>query len=245
MEFYLLASGSRGNCTIVKTDTTTLMIDCGISKRTITRRLKEFSLDYPNIDGLLITHTHSDHIKYISEHTSLRKYAVFRHDECEEVDFYQSFKINDVIITPIELSHDSGATAGFLIKYHDETLVYITDTGYLSEYNFPYIKNADYYIIESNHDVKMLMDTSRPVYLKKRILGAIGHLSNLDCSLNLVNLVGPNTKEIVLAHISSEANTHQLAFDTLIEVFAEANIDYDKIRITTAKQEGVYKGGNL
>jgi phosphoribosyl 1,2-cyclic phosphodiesterase len=122
--------------------------------------------------------------------------------------------------------------------------VYVTDTGYLSNKNLEKMYNADFYILESNHDSMMLMETNRPLSLKKRILDDEGHLSNYDCAQALAKLIGPKTKEIVLAHLSEEANDPQLAYETLIEVLTNEKIDYKQLKIGIAMQNESYLGGN-
>ena len=123
----------------------------------------------------------------------------------------QEFHVKSLTVTPIALSHDALNTTGYIFDNGSEKLVYVTDTGYVNQRYYPLMNNADYIIMESNHDVEMLMHTHRPQFLKQRICSDQGHLCNEDCAAVLCDIVGRNTKMIVLAHLSQEANTRQRA----------------------------------
>lgn len=245
MEFYILASGSKGNCSVIKTKETLIIIDCGMSWRYLENAFNQYNINYKQADALLITHLHSDHSSSLGKFPKLTKYVTFDLEESNKIDFYQTFTIKDLTITPLPLSHDSPNTTGYLFQDKKEKLVYITDTGYLSKNNLSYLKNADYYIMESNHDPVMLLNTRRPTMLKRRILTDDGHLSNLASAIYLKDLIGDKTKEIVLAHLSLEANRPELAHRTLCEVLSENKIDHKKIRITTAGQDCACLGGKI
>lgn len=243
MEFYVLASGSKGNCSVIKTPETQLIIDCGTTWRYLTTEFERYQIDYRKSDALLITHTHSDHIAQLNKFKELPKYTTFALEDSNIVSFYKSFAVNKLEIIPLPLSHDCENTTGYVISSKKEKLVYITDTGYISDNNKQYLKNADYYIIESNHDPIMLLNTDRPNMLKRRIMFDDGHLSNADCAANLCDLVGEATKEIVLAHLSEEANNPERAYQTLCEIFSAHKIPYDNIKITIAGQNKSCRGG--
>lgn len=157
---------------------------------------------------------------------------------------YKTVVIDGFNITPISTSHDAFNPLGFIISIDGETLVYVTDTGYISDRNLELLKNADYYIIESNHDIQMLLKTKRPPDLIQRILGDVGHLSNTDSALYMAKLIGDKTKEVILAHISEEANTPELALKTHLKIYQKNYIDFDKINVHCAKQYECVIGGN-
>ena len=119
----------------------------------------------------------------------------------------------------------------------------MTDTGYVSQKNRSYIHNLDYYIIESNHDIEMLMKTKRPMFLKNRILNDKGHLNNEYSARLMCEVIGEKTKEIVLAHLSQEANTKEKALETYYEVFDEQDVHFDKKNIKVASQVNIVSGG--
>ena len=122
--------------------------------------------------------------------------------------------------------------------------MYITDTGYVNYKNIDYITNADYYIFESNHNVPKLMETNRPFYIKSRILGDEGHLSNEVASETLCDVLGNKTKQIYLAHLSREANTKEIALNTFYNTAKEKNIDLSNIFVNAADQNIELIGGN-
>ena len=245
MEFYVLASGSQGNCTVIKTKEALLIIDCGMSMTYLKEAFNKYQLDYRRADALLLTHTHSDHIAQVKNFEKLDKYTTFNFPDAKTVKFYEYFTVKDLQILPLPLSHDVKDTTGYLIKSPQDSLVFITDTGYLNKKNLSYLINADYYIMESNHDPEMLLNTKRPNLLKRRILRPDGHLSNNDCAYYLAELIGENTKEIVLAHLSLEANNPQTAKTELKTVLENQQVNYDKIKIVTAAQDKSYQGGKL
>ena len=143
---------------------------------------------------------------------------------------------------PLSISHDATSPLAYVIKGKKESILYMTDTGYVSQKNRQYINNLDYYIIESNHDVEMLMKTNRPYFLKQRIQGDVGHLDNVYSARLMVELIGDRTKEIVLAHLSEEANSEQVALTTYMKIFNEYNLDFNNIKI--ASQVNVISGGD-
>ena len=152
---------------------------------------------------------------------------------------YNTYKFNDLEVFVLAASHDID-TINFVIKNKEETLVYITDTGYISKKNLGYLSNADYYFFESNHDVKMLMESNRPIFLKKRILSDNGHLSNETAS---EYLIGEKTKEIMFIHLSDVANTKDVCINTFNNIATKRNKDITKLTISCAERYSISKGG--
>lgn len=242
MEYYVLASGSKGNCTVISDGDSTIVIDAGTTDRHLKAAFSKIDIDYKNIDALLITHTHIDHINRLNLFKDSLMYTPEILDpKFKQVLLYgeESFKINSFEIQTITLSHDRELTVGFIIKNSRKKLVYVTDTGYFKNKHLPLIKDADYYIFESNHDPEMLMQTNRPFSLKQRIMAMNGHLSNDDCGKILKASVSQKTKEIVLAHLSEEANCPKLAYQTI-----SSHLNNGDIEIKVAKQFEIVKGGN-
>ncbi len=242
MKVQTIASGSKGNCTIVLCNDTNLIIDMGISYLTLKNSLEENSLSFDNFNGILITHCHKDHTKglsslikktnipvYIPEkmYDSIKEYVPY--PRCIIID--DEFYINDVKINLLHTSHDAPCSVGFIIRHNDKSLVYITDTGYINRKILNNIVGIDCYIIESNHDEVMLMDGPYPRFLKERVISDKGHLSNITTAKYLKKIVGKNTKNIILAHRSETNNTE----DKILE--AINNVELDKnINIYIAKQ---------
>jgi phosphoribosyl 1,2-cyclic phosphodiesterase len=247
MKYHLVASGSKGNCCIIQAGDTRLVIDCGSTKRHLTHSFHNLGIDYTQVDGVLITHSHIDHVSSIRMFADTEIYSPFLMEERPDairVIPYQPFTVGEIVVTPVPLSHDSGPTIGFVLRYRDEMLVYVTDTGYVREHDFDHFRNADYYIFESNHDPEMLMRTRRPIFTKNRILSDSGHLCNQDSANVLSRLIGPTTKEIVLAHLSQEANDEFLAYSTLFKTLQEDHPSrYLQLSIRCAKQYETISGG--
>lgn len=239
---YILASGSKGNATLIFDNDTSILIDFGISKKEIEEKLSSIGKKLANLDYFLFTHAHSDHIKSyectpIEKRYTLKNIVPLLKDH--ELSCYKEYQLGRFLIMPIKASHDSNPTCGFLIKSDNEELVYLTDTGQISKRTFNLIKNKAYYIIESNHDVEMLLNSNRPAILKSRILSYKGHLSNEDSAFYMSSLIGENTKKIVLAHLSEECNTPEKALETYHNVFALRKISLDHIEIKCASQHEV------
>lgn len=212
MKISMLCSGSTGNACVIEDKGTKLMIDCGGTKRHLLSSLKEINTEISELSGLLLTHGHSDHISQVKHFKNVPTYGTFEIDEypVNVISTHESFEVGNLQITSLPLSHDFPKTVGYKIV-GESTLVYITDTGYVNEKLFPEISNADYIVMECNHDPEMLMRTNRPFPTKRRIMSAEGHLSNEECTRILNDIVGDNTKDIILAHISREGNTLSLA----------------------------------
>lgn len=254
MKAIILASGSKGNATYIETATTKLMIDCGVSFKQVNDRLKTHTLELTNLDALLLTHEHSDHIKGLPMLCKKLKMPVYGAKatlnalktnpkfgfsepfESQNVYPLEPFMINDIIVTPIEASHDAVGALGYVIESSGKRLVYLTDTGFVPKEYYPHLENADFYIFEANYDVTLLFSSERPYYLKKRIDSVKGHLSNADSAYHLAQLIGPNTKTLVLAHPSDECNTESHVINTFKDVFASYDLDLFDYEFHVAKQ---------
>lgn len=248
MRVDLLCSGSKGNSCLVRTGSTSILIDCGPStKKYMRNSLAQAGQDIEQIAALLITHSHSDHIRQLAMFAHTEIYACCplkaRDSRRNEVPLHLHpiqcpaiFTIGDLRIQAIATSHDSGPSMGFVIDDSHEKLVYITDTGYLPAEVFPLLAGADYYIFESNHDLEMLEATNRPFWLKQRIASDTGHLCNEDCARLLARLITPKTRHIVLAHLSEEANTPQKALDALKARLYTLSFDTSRLVIEAAGQ---------
>lgn len=245
MKFALLASGSKGNCCVIRHENTQIVIDCGSTKRYLTQSFEQLELDYKTSDAIFITHTHQDHVSQIKMFKDIPTYAMqdIETDHLSNMKPFEKIVCKDILITVLPMSHDCENTVGYVLESGNEKMVYITDTGIIKNEVKPYIQNADYYVFESNHDIEMLMSTSRPVFIKQRIINDNGHLCNDDAANILSEVIGENTKEIVLAHISQEGNTRQMAFETMTQTLQRHGVYRDDIRVFPAEQFGIYKGG--
>ena len=247
ISFVVVGSGSKGNATLLFDEETLIQVDMGLPMRRITAALESINKNKSDLQGILITHEHTDHIKNLSMYkgkvpiyASKGTIDYFDH----EVVPFDSFEIGTLSVIPFMTSHDAANPVGYVVISGKTKLVYLTDSGYIPEESLDYLKDADYYIIESNHDLKMLMKSNRPAVLKRRIKGDEGHLSNVDSAIYLSELVGPKTKEIYLAHLSEECNLPELALEAYRKTFKKKEVPYD-INIICLKQNEAVRGGDL
>ena len=240
MLFTVLASGSKGNCCIVESNDTRLVIDCGTTQKYLKEQFKNQGIELTSLNACLVTHTHTDHISAIKLFSRLPVYAEEKIEGVNQIFIHEDecFQIGSMQIETIRLSHDVKCL-GFIISDEKDKLVYVTDTGYFKEAHYDKIRNADYYIFESNHDIEMLMDGPYPKWLKQRVLGTLGHLSNKDSSFYLTKLVGENTKKIVLMHLSKHNNTEKKALETFFQTFKEYELNFSDV--VCAKQNEITK----
>lgn len=242
MKVCVLSSGSGGNCTLIESGKTKILVDLGTSSLYAEKRLREINIEPEEIDGIFITHTHVDHIKgikvflkkyntklYLSEIILKEIYNEIKPQNYEIID--GEINLNDFNVTMFKISHDTEDANGFIFESNGRSVVYVTDTGYLNIRNHKLLTNRNMYVFESNHDVEMLMNGHYPYHIKQRILGDKGHLSNKDSAYYLSKFVGNNTKCVILAHLSKDNNTKELALETLQDCLKKCNKDVEKILI--------------
>lgn len=250
MKAVVLASGSEGNSTFFSTGKIHILIDIGKNAKYIKERILEIEEDPTKIDAILISHTHDDHVsalKVFLKKIHPKVYVTekmfydldFLKDYENVVIYDEDFYIDSVRVQTIRTSHDVTDSRNFILSDGSLSLVYLTDTGYLNRKYFPLLKNKNYYLMESNHDIEMLMNGPYPKWLKQRVLGTLGHLSNKDSSFYLTKLVGEDTKKVVLMHLSQHNNTEEKALETFFQTFKEYDLDFKEV--VCARQNEVTK----
>ncbi len=231
MKFAMLGSGSSGNCAYLNIGGHHILVDAGISNRAIGIQLASIGVDIKQIDTVLITHEHIDHVRGVNvfsdRQPQVKIYAnngTWRSGKRhlhrvspEQQQFFtthQQFQLDDVSITPFAISHDAADPVGYKLAVDDFTIVVATDLGFVSQGVFEHLMGANALIIESNHDEEMLRKGPYPYFLQERIAGDMGHLANNMTAKVLRHVVGHQTQVVLLTHLSDKNNTPDRAFAT-------------------------------
>lgn len=236
----ILASGSTGNCTLLETEHTTLLIDAGLGRREMLRRFEALGRSRPErVDAILVTHEHSDHCSglaqlardwkcpaYLTQPTYRELQKIYadgaleaeapRKPKLERVEFVRPgsrFEIGDVEISPFAIPHDAADPVGYAFRSNGAKVAIVTDLGYMPELVKHHLREADFLILESNHDLEMLKVGPYPWYIKQRVMSRTGHLSNTVVSDFLADseVFDGRARHLVLAHLSEQNNTPDLA----------------------------------
>ncbi len=234
MKLCSIASGSSGNCIYVAHASTHLLVDAGISGKRIEQGLLQIGVNPKELSGVLITHEHSDHVQGVG--VLARKYGIPIYGTVEtfcamkkgktcigkiddrlfqQIYPEQKWNIGDITITPFSVSHDAANPVAYVLEAQGKKIGMATDLGAYTEKTLEYLAGADILYLESNHDVNMLMVGGYPYYLKQRILGELGHLSNDMAAELLCRLYHKKLQHILLAHLSKENNYPELAYETI------------------------------
>ena len=249
MRLCSIASGSSGNCVYVGSDATHLLIDAGISCKRIEAGAAELGIRLSEIDGIFVTHEHADHIGGLG--VIARKYALpiygtrgtiaaIRQTHTlgqidEELFHYvredEKCTVKDMTLYPIRTSHDAADPVAYRISHDGQKAAVITDLGCYSDYTVECLRGLDILYLEANHDVRMLQAGSYPYYLKQRILGDRGHLSNEAAGKLLSRLLHDGMRAVMLGHLSQENNLPELA--------------YESVRLEVTMSDTPYKGDDF
>ena len=233
MELCSIASGSSGNCICVGSDDCHVLIDAGISGKRIENGLNSIDLKTADMQGILITHEHIDHIAGLG--VIARRYGIPMYATGETVDAIlhtktvgkidealfqviepeREFTIGDLTIEPVSISHDAADPVAYKIRQQEKNVAVMTDLGTYDDHIVEKLQNVDVLLLEANHDVRMLQAGAYPYPLKQRILGDKGHLSNERSGQLLGKVLHDHLKHIVLGHLSKENNYPELAYETV------------------------------
>lgn len=242
LNYCSLASGSSGNCHFISSENTKILLDVGMSHRYIKNSLEAIGESIDQINGVLITHEHSDHIKglkmilkkqlipvYMTENTFMQIKEKIREEDVHKIIIIESemeMMLGDIKVRSFDISHDAIDPKGYNFYYSDKKLSIVTDIGIMSEAVIENLQESNFLVIESNHDVNMVLHGSYPYYLKRRILSENGHLSNDDAAKTIHNVFqSGHLKNVVLAHLSKENNVPELAHLTVKKYLEEKGID--------------------
>lgn len=249
MRLCSIASGSSGNCIYVGTDTTHVLVDVGISGKRTEAGLKGIGIHPSELDAIMITHEHSDHISglgvmsrkynipiYTTERTAeaiqgCRQVGAIDRELFLPVKADESFTIKDMTVKPMRISHDAADPVAYRFSYGKQHVGVVTDLGTYNDYTVECLKGMDALLLEANHDVNMLQVGPYPYPLKQRILGERGHLSNENSGRLLSRLLHDKLQYIILGHLSKENNLPELAYET--------------VRLEITQGENQYKAGDF
>lgn len=237
LKFISFGSGSSGNCYLLYSATDGLLIDSGLGTRILKKRLKDYGLTLSSVvSNILITHDHADHVKSVGcvshdnnlpvyatqqVHNGIKRNYCVRHKVDDSlirlIEKGKEIELGEFKVTPFEVPHDSSDNVGYKIVWQDIVFCIITDAGHVTSEMQTYISQANYLVIEANHSEEMLLGGPYPQYLKERILGPNGHLSNTACAEALAKNATSKLHHVWLCHLSEENNHPELARKTVEE----------------------------
>ncbi|NGX63266.1 MAG: putative metallo-hydrolase YycJ [Candidatus Anoxychlamydiales bacterium] len=247
-----LASGSKGNCIYFGSKKAKILIDAGLSYSQVCQRLEKIDVKIEDIDAILITHEHSDHIAGLKILTDKLGIEVFANSDTAKSIYNnlhilpkfrifttsQTFEYKDLTILPFSIPHDTLDPVGFVIEYENLKFGFCTDLGFISSLVKYTLKDLDYLYIEANHQTSMVHSSNRSYVYKQRVLSRLGHLSNEDCLKLLDEIIHPNLKHIHIAHISGECNSKQLIEENFLRLLRIKN---PKTQLSLAHQDTISK----
>ena len=230
----VLASGSSGNCALVETASTRVLVDAGLSARKIAQKLEVIGVSPDSLHGILLTHEHSDHAQGIGVWARRHGTPIFANSLTAEALKLESkgvqwrifttgsdFDLGDLRIQSFSVPHDAAEPVGFVLQHNGSGVGFLTDLGYATRMALERVRTVHTLLIEANHDETMLHnDTRRPWAIKQRILSRHGHLSNHAAAQLLAEILGGNLRRVLLGHLSEDCNTPALALQTVRERLA-------------------------
>ena len=248
MRICLLASGSKGNSLLVESGQTRLLVDAGISARELRKRLELVGVDAESLNALLITHEHTDHVRGLGPlvrqldlpvylQTDLaRKLPDVGKPECvREFADGEDFTVNDLTIRPFAITHDSLAPVGFTLSGEQGKVGVATDLGVATRLVTECLQECRALVLETNHDEELLRDGPYPWFLKQRVRGTHGHLSNLAGGSLLQGLLWEGLETVFLGHLSETNNRPDLALDAVNQVLNKQNVCAPEVLIGRQK----------
>ena len=249
-KFCSLFSGSSGNSSFIQTDTTKILIDCGESAKKIVNSLLDIGINIENINAILITHEHIDHVKSLG--TLSKKYNIPIYTNIETLnaipvqrnkiiddninifDFSNDFFIGDLKIHPFPIPHDAANQCGFNIYHNHKKISIATDIGHITPEIITNLERSTFLLLESNYDPNILKCSQYPYHLKERISGPYGHLSNTVAGQTISHLLNTGLKTVMLGHLSKENNFPELAYKTVMEEIIYNNNPINSINLSVA-----------
>jgi phosphoribosyl 1,2-cyclic phosphodiesterase len=247
VQLTILGSGSSGNCAYLETDETRILIDAGFSVRQIRQRLATIGRAPEGLSGILVTHEHTDHInglvglssklniplycnRMTKEAIELQLDARF---DCRIFSTGASFEVGDIGVDTFSIPHDASDPVGFLLQTATARIGFLTDLGHATKLVLERIRSANVLVLESNHDFKLLQESSRPWSLKQRIAGRHGHLSNTDAADAAEKIMSAELRHVYLGHLSRECNRPEIAQQVMCERLKKIGANHVRVELTS------------
>lgn len=257
LNFSSLYSGSTGNSLFVQSDNTKILVDCGVSAKKITDALASFNVNIDQLDAILVTHEHSDHVQSLG--TLSKKYNIPVYATKETFDNMpkqtekislsnikcfnstESFDIKDLIIKPFPIPHDAANPCGFNIINNNKKISIATDIGHMNLEILNVLEGTSFLMLEANYDPEILKCCRYPYHLKQRISGHLGHLPNEMAGKTIAYLLGSGLNQVILGHLSKENNFPELAYKTVVEELIKKDFNENTINISVASRDNPSK----
>ena len=250
--FCSLYSSSTGNCLFVETDNSKILVDAGVSAKKISSALASIDVSIEDIDGILVTHEHSDHVQSLGTISKKFDIPVFANSEtwdampkqrdkiCDnnvkKFCVNEGFEIGDLKVLPFSIPHDAANPCGFNFFYDNKKLSIATDLGHITTNILNHLDGSNFLMLESNYDVEVLKCGPYPFMLKSRIAGPNGHLSNNLAGKTISHLIGSGLSDVVIGHLSKDNNFPELAYTTVLEELAVNNYSASDVNISVASR---------
>lgn len=261
LKFSVLASGSTGNAFYIQSNEHRFLVDAGLSGKQMDQHFESIGVDPSTLSGILVTHEHSDHIKGVGIFARKYRLPIYANEKTWQamegklgkLTIDQKFHFStgatqtfgDMDIESFRVSHDAAEPMFFTFRSNGAKVALVTDLGYVSERIKKTVEGADAYIFEANHDVEMLRMSHYPWSVKQRILGDLGHVSNIDSGLALADVIGNKTERIYLAHLSQDNNMKDIARMTVNQVLQERGIDIPLLDTDPSRATSLYEVGKI
>ena len=251
--FCSLYSGSSGNSLLVETENTKLLIDAGVSSKKIETALNNLNIDPSSINGILITHEHSDHVQGLGTFSKKFDLPVFVNQKTldampkqkekipekniKKFTIEEKFEIGDIKIKPFAIPHDAANPCGFNIFKDNKKISIATDIGHMTNGILKNLEDSIFVLLESNYDPEVLKFSRYPYPLKSRIAGPNGHLSNELAGKTISHLLGSGLEQAMLGHLSKESNFPELAYKTVVDEIISSNYSENSLKLSVASRD--------
>ncbi|MCM1403986.1 MAG: MBL fold metallo-hydrolase [Prevotella sp.] len=254
LKIQTLSSGSAGNITYIGSATTGILVDVGLPLSLTLKLMSQADIDPHAITGVVITHEHSDHVKGVADFVTQYNVPIYCYERSAKIlrrclqlpphhfiETASTFAIGDITVKCFTVPHDSQFCLGYTFQCGDSTVGVATDIGQMTDTIIANLATCQIVVLESNHDIQKLMANPKyPDWLKRRILGNRGHLSNLDCGRTIAKLYQAHVSQVILAHLSEKNNTPTLAYQTVKQYLQTQGITEGKdIYIDVARQSQI------